>query len=165
MNSNLGILTSMVGNSRRRGRGFTLLELMIVLTIIGILAAIAYPSYVDYVVKSNRAVAKSSLVQLVARQEAYFILHKKYADNIMDLGYPSSPTGLRSNGGLVNLSKGSSDDIIYKLQVGTEFSSDYNFRIEAVPVNMQTRDDQCGTLYITANGSRGTSTNNADRCW
>lgn len=53
-------------------RGFTLIELMIVLVIIAILAAIGYPSYLNSVTKSNRAAAQSHLMALAQAQQKYF---------------------------------------------------------------------------------------------
>lgn len=142
------------------------MELMIAVVIVGILAAIAYPSYVDIVVRNNRAVAHSALTELVSRQESYFTQNKQYASNIRDLGYPSSPTGLRNNGGLADLDQGSTDGLVYKLQVSNQapFDNDNNFKVEAVPANIQTRDTNCGTLFITAAGTRGT-TGGGDGCW
>lgn len=150
----------------RRQNGFTLMELMIAVAIVGILAAIAYPSYVDIVVGNNRAVAHSALAELVSQQESYFIQNQKYANNVRDLGFPSSPIGLRNNGGYIDLDKKSSNDAIYELQVspGDPFSGDYNFKVEAVPANIQTRDSGCGTLFITASGKRG-ATGSGDDCW
>ena len=57
---------------KRIERGFTLIELMIVVAIIGILAAIAYPSYDEYVKRSNRTEGQALLSDASARQERYF---------------------------------------------------------------------------------------------
>ena len=71
--------------SGRHG-GFTMIELLVVLVIISILAAIAYPSYKDSVYKSRRSGAKAALMDLAARQEQYFNNNKTYADTLLKLG-------------------------------------------------------------------------------
>jgi len=148
----------------RRSRGVTLLELLIAVALVGILATIAYPSYVDVVVRNNRGVAKSALSELTSRQESYFVQNQQYASVITDLGYPSSPTGLRNNGGLIDLDDANADKggMIYRLQVTS--NSPVAYRVEAVPTGIQDNDSECGTLFITQTGQRG-ATGDGDDCW
>lgn len=64
-------------------RGFSLIEMMIVVAIIGILASLAYPGYRSYVVRSNRADAQQTLQQYSLRAERYFIQRNTY-DGLTD---------------------------------------------------------------------------------
>jgi type IV pilus assembly protein PilE len=66
-------------------RGFTLIELMITVAIMGILAMVAYPSYNDFVVRSNRAEAPRELVRLANLQEQLFVDSRAYTENMADL--------------------------------------------------------------------------------
>lgn len=78
-------------NHYRRSRGFTLIELMIVVAIIAILAAIAYPSYTDYVKRGNRAAAQTYMLDLAQREQQYFLDTRSYTDSVADLvATPSS---------------------------------------------------------------------------
>ena len=67
-------------------KGFTLIELMITIAIIGILAAIAYPSYTVYVAESARAEAHTSLLRASNLQEQYYLDNRGYTENMVDLG-------------------------------------------------------------------------------
>lgn len=71
---------------RNRTRGFTLLEIMIVVVIVGILAAIVLPSYQNQLRKSRRASAESHLMDLVNRQQQFILDNRQYAADVAALG-------------------------------------------------------------------------------
>lgn len=71
---------------------FTLIELMIVIAIVGILSAIAYPSYQQHVIKGNRAEAQAFLMEIAQRQQQFLIAARRYADQ-SDLGV-TAPAGV-----------------------------------------------------------------------
>ncbi|MBD2835736.1 prepilin-type N-terminal cleavage/methylation domain-containing protein [Pseudomonas sp. JM0905a] len=64
---------------RTKQRGFTLIELMIVVAIVAILAAIAYPSYQQYVIRGNRAAAQAQMMDIANRQQQYLLANRTYA--------------------------------------------------------------------------------------
>lgn len=75
----------MISPVLQRQRGFTLVELMVAVAIIGILAAIALPSYSQYMVRSNRAAAQSYLMELSQAQAQYMADTRSYAATTSDL--------------------------------------------------------------------------------
>ena len=77
-------------NKQKNSYGFTLIELLITVAIMGILAAIAYPSYNDFVVRNNRAEAPRELVRLANLQEQLFVDSRSYTANISELGVGST---------------------------------------------------------------------------
>jgi type IV pilus assembly protein PilE len=73
-----------------QSKGFSLIELMITVAIVGILAAVAVPSYQSYVLKANRYAAISDLLTLQLSEEKYYAEHHSYTDSFADLGLAMS---------------------------------------------------------------------------
>lgn len=86
------IVTRLMPCARKVAKGFTLIELMITVVIIGVLAAIAIPSYSRYIVKSNRAVAQSEMMDIANREQQYLLANRAYGDATA-IGY-TLPGGL-----------------------------------------------------------------------
>ena len=82
----LELSRQMMRNNPKHGVGFTLIELMIVVAIIGILAAVAYPSYQDHVRKGNRAAAQAFMMEVAQRQQNHLLNNRSYATSLSDLG-------------------------------------------------------------------------------
>ena len=68
--------------TRKRFHGFSLMEVMIVVVIIGILAALAYPKMEKYLKRARQTEAKTNLSAIYTAQKIYFSLHQSYADDI-----------------------------------------------------------------------------------
>lgn len=79
-----------------RARGFTLVELLITVAAIAILATIAYPTYVGYKVRANRAAAQSFLIDLANRERLHFLDARGYANSLTKLGAASIPPEISS---------------------------------------------------------------------
>jgi type IV pilus assembly protein PilE len=145
-----------------RQSGFTLPELMIVIVIVGILAAVALPSYQDYVLRSNRAVAKSKLLELAARQEQYFADNKVYTNNIQLLGVAANPMSVDSRGGWVASGSASAR---YEISAAIS-NAGMSFTLTADTAGEQVKDDgKCATLTLTETGQRGGTGSLGASCW
>ena len=72
-------------STRKRFHGFSLMEVMIVVVIIGILAALAYPNLEKYLKRARQTEAKTNLSAIYTAQKIYFTLHQSYADDINEL--------------------------------------------------------------------------------
>lgn len=75
---------------RHFNRGFTLIELMIVVLIISIIATVAYPNYISSMQKTRRSDAIASLNEVARLQEEFFVRNRSYAETLVKLGYGSN---------------------------------------------------------------------------
>lgn len=80
-----------------KNNGFTLIELMIAVAIVGILAAIAVPNYTQYVARSKLSEAPSNLMQMAALQEQFYRDFRRYAVGYSDAGAAATETSGTSN--------------------------------------------------------------------
>ena len=143
-------------SSRVEIRGFTLIELMVTVVIVGILAAIVYPGYQQVVRKSRRAEAKVALLDLAARQERYFTMNNKYASTPDALGYSGEefPVDVAYGG-----------QAYYRLSVSLGATANA-FYASASPTGGQVRDP-CGTYTLNHLGLEGNvaDTGPSTKCW
>ncbi|KZC16364.1 pilus assembly protein PilE [Rhodanobacter sp. FW510-R12] len=139
---------------RCSARGFTLLELMIVVAIVAILAAIAYPSYTNQVVKTRRSAAKACLSQYANYMERYYTTNLRYDQDAAAVANP-----------FTKLDCDTQTAAYYTYNDGTPGQTTYT--VKAVPVNAQlAADTQCGTLSLDQTGKRNvTGTGTVDQCW
>jgi len=143
-----------------RQSGFTLIELMIVVVIVAILAAVAFPSYTQYVTRSHRQAGKNILYRLSDRQEQYFIDNKQYAADLSTLGYAADTIGVDNAG---DITASTDADRVYTVTLANTSTTTYT--VVATPqLSQASKDSACAKLSLTHAGVRSVSGSSTD-CW
>lgn len=127
-----------------KNQGFTLIELMIAVAIIGILAAISYPSYLQYVEKSRRVDAMTVLMEASQYMERQYTLNNSYPSSLPEKLEKSPASGSTT---------------FYNIKIDAAVSGEQAFTLVAEPVGAQVSDN-CGDLSLSNTGARSP----AD-CW
>jgi type IV pilus assembly protein PilE len=129
-------------------KGFTLIELMMVVAVIGILAAIAFPSYQDSLRKGRRADAKAALLDLAQFTERSYTQNNTYSG--ITLPYTQTPTSGAAK--------------YYNLALASATAS--TFSLTATPIaGTPQASDPCGTLSIDATGAKQVTGLSVSQCW
>jgi len=146
----------------RMAAGFTLLELMLVVMVFGILATIAYASYANQIIKAQRSVAKSALLDAATREAQFFFSNRAYTANLVtDLGYASVYVG--KDGASLPDSTGAIYQLSAVINDVTACGSASCFQITAAPVaGSRQEGDSCGSFTITSTNVRSAAQSG---CW
>ncbi len=126
-------------------RGFTLIEVIVVVAIAAILAAIAIPNYSDYVLRSNRSSAQAFITDVASRQAQFFLDRRTYATTIAALNL-TAPTEVGAR---------------YNVAIAVNAGPPLTYSITATPTGAQL-NDRCGALTIDQAGNKTAA---ATRCW
>ncbi|MBT8109634.1 MAG: prepilin-type N-terminal cleavage/methylation domain-containing protein [Gammaproteobacteria bacterium] len=144
----------------KKQQGFNLVELMIVVAIVGIIVAFAYPSYQEQTRKTRRADCSGALASFASTMERYYTVNNTYAGAGAAGGDTGTPTIFAAScpvdGGAAT----------YDLTI--EAANASTFEIRATPVGVQA-NDKCGTLTLTNTGLKGitgaATGMTRDKCW
>ncbi len=125
---------------RQRATGFTLIELMVTVAVVGILAAIAYPSYINYLIRASRAAAQSFMLDVTNKEEQYLLDSRTYL-----------PVNNNASFSSLGLSVPTEVSSFYNLSVASATSTTYT--VQAVPI-AGTRQASDGPVYIDQSGAK-----------
>lgn len=134
----------------KRQNGFSLIELMIAVVIIGILASIAYPGYQQYILRSWRATASGCVLTLAQSMERQFTVNMAYPAAV-SVDKCTTENGMAAR---------------YTIGLSAAGATATGYTIQAAPQGVQTDDTQCGTISINQIGTRGkTGSGSVQDCW
>lgn len=137
-----------------RSPGVTLIELMVTVAAVAILAGIAYPSYTQYVIRSNRAAVQTLMLDLAAREETHILDARNYLAGDLAKGELSA----------LGVSSGDSRAKNYSVAAIAPAGA-FDYQIVATPTGSQLKADPCGKLTYSKNGLKTADGAALAECW
>ena len=127
-------------------RGITLIELMIVVVIVSILAAVSYPNYREFVDRAKRNEAKAALLQIATNQERQYLQNNTFTQDLTTLGFPTDPFTTASNAYVIAITAadaaGFTATATYQLS-GSESTKCNVFTITGAGIKSSAPDTDC----------------------
>lgn len=141
----------------RRAAGFTLMEIMVVVIIVGILAAIGLPTYQEAMRKSRRTDARESLMEAASREEQYMLDRSSYTADMTDLGYAADP--------MISEEQHYSIDRVASAACAVDDDNCYVLRATPRASSPQNDDERCKTFTLDSTGAQTATGTDAANCW
>ncbi|MEZ5573472.1 MAG: type IV pilin protein [Halioglobus sp.] len=153
----------------RRAAGFTLMELMVVVIVVGILASIALPAYQESMRKSRRTDAKEALMAVASREEQYMLDRSTYTANMTDLGYDlaNDSDPMISDEGHYEVDRIDCDAVSNSCPSICDIATATCFVLQATPRDdsPQSEDLRCTGFSLASTGAQSATGNDAANCW
>ncbi|MCK5918140.1 MAG: type IV pilin protein [Cocleimonas sp.] len=167
---------------KNKQEGFSLIEVMITVAILGIISSIAYPSYMKQVQKSKRTPAKVELMRIAQLQESFYVQNLTYAKTLSGntaaggLGFASGDVLSEGEDYKVILEPLKADGTVDAACTGTSVTPCIAYRLSATPVSgkPQAHDNTCTGLRLTNTGAKSAKSTShtsygtasvRDECW
>ena len=135
-------------HARNKQNGVTLIELMIVVVVISILAAVAYPNYQEFTARAKRNEARSALLRLAVNQERFYLNNNTFTQDLTQLGFGTTPTADTETG-------------YYRIRVTAANASNYT----ATATYLQGGGEALKCLTFTIDGREVKTSAPETNCW
>lgn len=133
-------------NTLNKQRGVTLIELMIVVVVISILAAVAYPNYQEFTARAKRNEARAALLRLATNQERFYLNNNTFTADLTQLGFAADPAPTETGYYVIDVTAANASNFTATATYqhgGTEASKCNVFTIDGRGVKTSTPETNC----------------------